>query len=494
MSPLWSFFLIIGNLILPSCLHYVDHLSENHNVDPSAVVFPSSLLSPFSLPNRLASKDDKVDLHLEYLHAVEALFAVTTWLKTLLGKDETKNILVSPVSTTTALGEILLGARGESRRELLEILTTVNKTSGTAEATVVEFHQQLGGLIKQLQNSADYDSAYQLELASAVFLSPQVHLKRDFINAISDLYGVDIEPMDFSGDPLGALNAMNKWASIHTKGIIDKVFSEPLPQSTALVLTNAIYFKGDWETPFNPRYTVPGTFKINETHEVNVEYMRAEMQLNYVNSSRLGCRMIALPYKHSKAAMYIILPDQGNLYNIQEFTASLSVNDVRELISSMENLSVTVAMPKMTLTESFSIRRALLDIRKQIASGNRNKKFLQRPYEMSCNSSVNLEIGSNRRADVNKNTSRNAEGLLFDMSGASHDHSLLVDDIIHHIFLDVNEFGTVAAAVSATTFNKIADNKDFIIKRPFIFFIRHEVTGTPLFWGSIVDPTNSNSE
>ena len=163
------------------------------SVDPGAIVFPSSLESPFDLPNRMQS----IERQKEYLHAVEALFALTTRLKTLLGKDVDKNVLVSPLSTATALGEILIGARGKSRQQLLSMLSTVNRTSGLADATAVEFHLQLGGLIRHLQSSSDYDKSYLLELASAMFLRPDIRVHREFITAITDFYRVDIEPMDF---------------------------------------------------------------------------------------------------------------------------------------------------------------------------------------------------------------------------------------------------------------------------------------------------------
>lgn len=492
-------------------MRYVDNVSDVRNVDPSAVVFPSSISSPFNFNNRLQSTDSK-DLQKEYLHAVEALFAVTTRLKIFLGKDINKNIIVSPISTTTVLGEILLGARGKSRRQLLDILTTVNRTSGTAEATVVEFHQQLGGLTKLLQTSPDYDESYQLELANAMFLKQQLRLHPHFLNAITDLYAVDIEPMDFRENPVASMKAINLWASRHTRGVIDQVFSEPLPTWTSVVLTNAIYFKGDWETPFNPDYTIPGSFKTNKTHDVNVQYMRGVFDLLYVNSSRLGCRMIALPYKHANAAMYVILPDSDNDYNIQAFASELSVTDVRELISSAKPSSVTVTMPKMTLTQSFSILEALVDFQKQTekaANGRKDKKLVsdvytnecegfncsstEQGYEMSCNSSAELEIGLLKKIENKQNTTEEKDNLAFNMSGASPDKSFKIDDIFQNIFLDINEIGTVAAAVSVVTVDKIGDYKNFVINRPFVFFIRQEITGTPLFWGTIVDPTNGNN-
>ena len=308
------------------------------------------------------------------------------------------------------------------------------------------------------------------------------------------------------------MEAINLWASRHTRGVIKKVLDEPLPTKTGVVLTNAIYFKGDWETPFNPRYTIPGKFMASNNREVSVEYMRGEFELRYVSSSRLKCRMIAMPYKQEKAAMYIILPDNERIYNIQTYASELSIHDVRELITAMTPASVTLIMPKMTLTQSFSLREALTDFQKQTEGNSQrmDKKLVADVYsndcegsacpppghvhEMSCRSSAQLEIGPNRRTENKQAMQEDHKSFYFNLTGASPDKSFRIDDVIQQIFLEVNEVGTEAAAVSVSTVDKIADTRNFKVDRPFIFFIRHEVTGTPLFWGTIADPSSTGYE
>ncbi|KAJ9585989.1 hypothetical protein L9F63_020366, partial [Diploptera punctata] len=291
--------LILCSYITPSWMQKIQNVSEVRNVDPSAVVFPNSLNSPFNLPNRLGSTGSK-DLQNEYLQAVEALFAVTTRLKTFLGKDPNKNVVVSAISTTTVLAEILLGARGDSRRPLLDILTTVNRTSGIAEGTVVEFHQQLGELIKLLQNSAQYDESYHLELASAMFMKKELRLHSDFLKALIDLYSVDVEPVDFSTTPRRSI-VLSQWESELSQNDRRSL----RPDNISCLAKCMMYFKGDWAKPFKPRYTIPGVFTTNEPHEVN--------------------------YAHG---FHCIAPDTGDTFNIHAFASRLYVNDVRELISS----------------------------------------------------------------------------------------------------------------------------------------------------------------
>lgn len=284
-------------------------------------------------------------------------------------------------------------------------------------------------------------------------------------------------------------------------GAIDRVFSQPLPAATAAVLTNAIYFKGAWETPFNSQYTVPGKFKYNDTDSVDVQYMRGQFNLKYAESNRLGCRMISIPYKHGQAAMYAILPDTGDLYNIHQFATGLSLNDITELVDSARTTSVTLIMPKMRLAQTFSIRKALSLLQKQTESQFQEEIFSSNPHQNSSDESEPLTCCSSNYSE-NCQTCYTSEDryfrsdedrLAFNMSGITTDQNFRINDIIQHVFLEVNEVGTVAAAVGTTLVDYSGEFKDFKMDRPFLFFIKHEITGSPLFWGIIVDPTNENA-
>uniref|UniRef100_A0A1V1FNA8 Putative serine protease 9 n=1 Tax=Reticulitermes speratus TaxID=60591 RepID=A0A1V1FNA8_9NEOP len=473
------------------------HYTDSQNLDSSSIVFPSSYVSPFSTPERSHSSSD---VRATYFHAIDAIFAVTVRVKALLVPEAKKNLLLSPFSTTTALAETLLGARGSSRSHILNILTPVNRTKGTAEATVAEFHQHMGGLIKVLKTSPVLDKSYQLHLASALFIDSLLKLSSDYQKAATELYGMEVMRLDFSGDPYSAVETINQWAAKHTMGTIKQVFSRPLPLTTAAILTNAIYFKGDWETPFNPEYTMPGKFKSSETRTVNVQFMRGQFDLKYVESKRYGCRMISIPYKHAEAEMYVILPDIGDLYEIHEFAATLSVEDIRELVSSTNLASVTLVMPKMRLAQTFSIRRLLSLLEQQIASEMQEKVLGSVPEQNKKQESGGIMCsGSNCTQHYHTLCKPRAQAEIpehvsgEDVSGVSHEQNFEIGDIIQQVFVEVSEVGTEAAAVGTTLIDYFGDFKNFIVDRPFIFFIKHKITGSPLFWGTIVDPTNDDT-
>jgi serine protease inhibitor len=128
---------------------------------------------------------------------VEALFAVSTRLKELLGSHAEGNVLFSPVTTTAALAELLLGARGSSRSQILNILTAANSTHDSTEATAAEFHQHLSNLMRVLRTSAVFDNSYHLHLASALFLQLGLSPFSSFINAATELYTMNMFYLDF---------------------------------------------------------------------------------------------------------------------------------------------------------------------------------------------------------------------------------------------------------------------------------------------------------
>jgi serpin B len=274
---------------------------------------------------------------------------------------------------------------------------------------------------------------------------------------------------------------MNGWAAIHTFGAIDSVFTDPLPATTAGVLTNAFYFKGAWENPFNYQSTVPGKFKYNDTHRIDVQFMQGQFNLKYVESSRLGCRMVSIPYKHRQATMYVILPNTGSLYNIHEFASRLSLDDIKELTESARTTSVTLIMPKMRLAQSLSIRKTLSAFQMQVSYSSSDQNTDESDDSNFCLKNCQTFCSSEER-------------LTFNMSGLSADKKFRMNDVVQHVFLEVNEVGTTAAAIVGTSLvDYSGEFKDFKMDRPFVFFIKHELTGSPIFCGIIMDPRNENA-
>jgi serine protease inhibitor len=182
--------LFLALCISTTWMHYADAQDKVS----SSILFPSG-----SISDSPAAQSDQNTDHLDrpYFHAVEAINAVSTRLKALATSNAEGNLLLSPMTTTTALAELLLGARGSSRSQILNILTAANRTQGTAEARVDEFHQHLGNLIRILTTSNIFDNSYYLHVASALFFQSGLSLYPSFVNAANELYGMDTFHLNF---------------------------------------------------------------------------------------------------------------------------------------------------------------------------------------------------------------------------------------------------------------------------------------------------------
>jgi serine protease inhibitor len=170
------------------------HYADVQKMGPSSIVFPSS--SAAAAASAQPDQDTAYSRR-PYSQAVEALFAVGTHLKARVESEAEGNLLLSPITTTTALAELLLGARGSSRRQILNILTAANRNQDTAEATVDVFHQHLANLIRILTTSAVFDNSYYLHLASALFVQVGSSLFPNFVNVATEQYGMDIFYLNF---------------------------------------------------------------------------------------------------------------------------------------------------------------------------------------------------------------------------------------------------------------------------------------------------------
>jgi serpin B len=212
--------------------------------------------------------------------------------------------------------------------------------------------------------------------------------------------------------------------------------------------------------------------------------------------------MISIPYKHAKAAMYIILPDNKNLYNIHEFAATLSADDIRELMSSTTLSSVTLVMPKMRLAHTFSIRRIFSLLQQQIEPEMQATVLSSIPEQNKKQNFAGLKCcdssSSRNCPTLCKSRAQAAKSELMSEDRNSRvsvpqENDFEIGDSIQQVFLEVNEKGTEAAAVGTTLVQYSGDITIFTVDRPFIFFIKHEITDTILFWGTIVDPTSDET-
>ncbi|RZB40566.1 Serpin domain containing protein [Asbolus verrucosus] len=395
--------------------------------------------------------------------ALDAVFGIGIRLQAFLQEKE-KNFLVSPISAAVIIGELILGAEGDFRKELVELLSLPNShlyendkihhyhkdKNRTYDLPYSTLHIQLSNLLKALENSDRKN--FVLKETSALFVNNRVSLKDEYIN---------------------------NWASKNTNGLINTILAQPPRADTASIFANAIYFLAEWEVPFSNILNRRGPFEVNPTKQVEVTYMVGLLeQILYAETD--SYRIIALPYKNEELGMYIILPkpDNANKYDLKTFVQVLKYSDVLGSVSKARRRDVVVKIPKMSVSSSFSILEQLKKYRVY------RRQNIQ-PNSTAGNALDKLE----EKVDAFSNFTTDDQRDIF-LTNAAVQRGLRIDDIVQQVVVTVNEKGTEAAAVSASTIDYMGGSKNFVVDRPFVFFIRHEATSATLFWGAISNPAD----
>jgi serpin B len=175
--------------------------------------------------------------------------------------------------------------------------------------------------------------------------------------------------------------------------------------------------------------------------------MKEVMEIPFVRDTNLQASMVALPYNSTQFALYIILPDQPGLENLVNLERSLKEGDVDSMIRRMSASTVQVSIPRVKLTWKNDLK------------------------EIVARLGV-CDVFSATRADFRR--------LAVDNDG------LFLSALNHQADIEINERGTSAAAATVGAVSKTA--RSFVANRPFLFFIRDNVSGLPLFWGRVVRP------
>lgn len=355
-----------------------------------------------------------------------------------------KNMMISPLSISIAMAMVTNGATGESLDEMKNVL-------GFGEMELPDVNEQFAQLIASL---VEADKDLVLEIADSVWMddvfAPDV--KQDFVDVLTEFYDAAFFTEDFQDE--ATVGKINSWVSEKTHEKIDKVIDEIGP-NTIMYLINAVYFKAAWTTSFDKDSTYEGTFMLSDGSEGKADYMGfsydQEVPDFYSYSSEWGDEngysVVRLPYGRGVFAFYGIVPTYDNKSNIDDFIAKIAENGFDSYISQLEERSFPVQLPKF----KFAYEKSLVDVFKGLGM---EKAFV--------------------------------DGAL--MNIASEPHAPFISDIYHKTFVEVNEEGTEAAAVTVVEVGDNAMPSGFYADRPFVFVIRDDRTGSILFIGKVENP------
>jgi serine protease inhibitor len=346
-----------------------------------------------------------------------------------INRTETgKNILLSPFSISTALAMLYQGASNQTKAEMAQVL----HYSGIDIAKLNSDYQSL------LNHLANTDSFVTLNGVNSIWYDDGLCVKPDFIKTNKDVFDAAVQKLDFT--KADAADTINRWISEATQGMIDKMLDPPL--SAVMYLIDAIYFKGAWTHPFNPKLTTKSTFT-TESGKINpVDMMYTHGITEFGQGADYSA--VRLPYGMQKVSMYCILPAKG--LSIDHFISGLTVAKFKEIKQTLSTLPhLNVQLPKFSM--AYGVK--------------------------------SLKTALNRLGMITAFIGGQA-----DLSGIS-DGPLWVDDVFHKAIIDVTEQGTEASAVTVIEIKESARN--FQANRPFVFLIVDDATGSILFMGKAAD-------
>ncbi len=359
--------------------------------------------------------------------------------KQIAAEKPTENQFMSPYSVFTALAMTSEGAANESLKILAKVLGL--PASDDLHAGVSELARSLGKA----------DAPYALAVANAIWPEKSATLKKEFREAIEQVYAGTCTPQDFSGDPETARKTINAWVEQRTNDRIkDLLPVGSINELTKMVLTNAIFFKGNWKTQFDPKLTEEQPFTLKDGESTKVQLMHLphnDQQLRYGQLPE--CQILQLPYDGEDLSMVILLPKLGDIGKLE---GSLDEKFWERASASLYPALVNVWLPRFKMDAGGSIKKPLTALGMGPLFGGAD--FL-RMFQNSMD--------------------------------------LKISDVFHKGFVEVNEEGTEAAAATAVV--NMLDYAsmpppiyNFRADHPFIFMIQHDASQSILFMGKVMRP------
>lgn len=360
-------------------------------------------------------------------------------LKILCQNNPSKNVCYSPVSISSALAMVLLGAKGD---------TAVQMSQALGLNTEEDIHQGFQELLSNLNKPS---RKYSLRMANRLFAENTSKILPTYKESCLQFYHSELEQLSFAKAPEKSRKRINTWVSKQTEGKIPELLSDgSVDSETRLVLVNALYFKGKWHQPFNKGDTREMPFKINKKEEKPVQMMYQEDTFNLAHVNEVQAQVLEIPYKGLELSLLVLLPNDG--VDLSKVENSLTFEKLMAWTKPdiMKSTDVEVFLPKFKLQED---------------------------YDME---SVFQHLGM---VDV-------FQGSKADLSGMSPERDLRLSKFVHKSVVEVSEEGTEAAAASSAVieFCCACIVPTFCADRPFLYFIRHNKTNSLLFCGRFSSP------
>ncbi|XP_001365788.2 serpin B11 [Monodelphis domestica] len=366
-----------------------------------------------------------------------------------------ENVFFSPVSLLYALSMLFLGARGNSAAQMGKVLH-FSYVEGSSHPGLENsskcgltggIHLELPALFSQISRS---DSNSTLGIANKLYGTRNIKFHPQYLTCSEELYQSKLQTVDFEHAPEETRKTINAWVESKTNGKVKNLFSKgTIDTSSIMVLVNAIYFKGQWQSKFQEEQTIQMPFKLREGRSVPVQMMHQIGTFKVALIKEPQMQVLELPYASGNLSMIVLLPKDTD--QIEQIEKQLNLKTFKQWTNSlMTEREVDVHFPRFKLGMKYELNSLL------------------------------KALGI---TDI-------FDHLKADLSGLSPSRELYLSKVIHESFVDVNEEGTEASAATGdiVVVKRLPIRDRFIADHPFLFFIKHINTNTILFCGRFSSP------
>ncbi|MCX5770675.1 MAG: serpin family protein [Candidatus Hydrogenedentes bacterium] len=374
-------------------------------------------------------------------------FALDLYAKLNTNRD---NLFFSPFSVSAALAMTYAGAQGATQAQMEQVLHFPFSDE--------KLHASFGSLLQALTYVPASKAGYQLDIANRLWGEEKEYFKfrEDFLKLNRDFYGAELEKVSFSKEPGPTADKINKWTSKQTAGKIPEIVNAAdFSAYTLLVLTNAIYFKGDWLHEFKEDATKDEPFYLEGGTQKNVPLMHQSIQFGYSSTDSL--QILEMGYRGNRLSMVVLLPRDRN--GLAALEKELNTDLLYGWLAGLHPEKVEVYFPRFKMESAFNLTDTLK------AMGMPDAFTLQADFMKMIEFTVQ----------------------------PPPDQRIWIDKVLHKAYVDVNEKGTEAAAATAVimTLGATAAPEPppvFRADHPFLFLIQDKPTGSILFLGRVMRP------
>ncbi|XP_072348808.1 protein Z-dependent protease inhibitor-like [Scyliorhinus torazame] len=344
------------------------------------------------------------------------------------------NVFFSPISVSTTLAIVSLGAKRATRDDILQGLNIKDMVD-------TDNQYLLHTLFHWLQCNITRNTEFLITQGSSLFVQNDIDLKPTFIDNLSNFYDADIIPVNFQ-EAANTKDIINRYVRNRTNGKINKLL-DTVDREMKLMFTNYILFQGKWIAPFDPNATTMGTFYVNAYTRIKVPMMFKAGTFFTAHDQTHSCIILKIPYRGSASMLVLISKDGQYLHLEDELTEEL----IAKWLKTLKPKRIELYFPKFKLDKSYNLERKL------------RQMGMIMPFTNAAN-----------------------------FSGISS-YQLKISKVIHKATIDVDERGTEAAAVTGVSAVPYSLPPVIKVDNPFIFMIYEETTKTLLFIGRVKDPT-----